>query len=120
MRFSSIATNCRTYRQWMQTFFEAIKKKLKRKICPPRFKPTRKYKSFILKQAGNKLLDLGHIRIGKNIYKFFNSLDIDGEIKTLTIKRDMLGDIHICFHARCKKKIILVERFHRRLETEKI
>ena len=75
-------------------FFEALKKKSKRNICPPRFKSRVKYRSFTLKQAGYKLLSDNRIRIGKRIYKFFNSREIEGEIKTLTIKRDSLGDLY--------------------------
>ncbi len=57
----------------------------------------RKYKSFTLKQAGWKLIDDNRIRIGTRQYKFSKSREIEGSIKTVTIKRDRLGDFYICF-----------------------
>jgi putative transposase len=87
-------------------FFDAIKKKTKRKVYPPRFKSTHKYKSFTLKQAGFKLLGGNRIRIGKKVYKFFNSRDIQGEIKTLTVKRDALGDIYLNFSCEVRKEVV--------------
>ena len=62
----------------------------------PRFKPRRKYKSFTLTQAGWKLLTGNQIRIGKQVYQYFNSRDILGNPKRCTIKRDTLGDMYIC------------------------
>ena len=62
----------------------------------PRFKPRRKYKSFTLLQAGWKLLSGNRIRIGKRIYSYFKSRDIQGNPKRCTIKRDAIGDIYIC------------------------
>ena len=62
----------------------------------PRFKPRRKYKSFTLLQAGWQLLPGNRIRIGKRIYSYFKSRDIQGNPKRCTIKRDAIGDIYIC------------------------
>jgi putative transposase len=61
----------------------------------PNFKKRRNYKSFTLKQAGYKLLEDNRIKIGNKIFKYFKSQDIQGSIKTLTVKRDKLGDIYI-------------------------
>jgi putative transposase len=61
----------------------------------PNFKKRRNYKSFTLKQAGYKLLDINKIRLGIQTFKYFKSQDIQGSIKTLTVKRDKLGDIYI-------------------------
>ena len=75
-------------------FYENRKKK--RKSSPPNFKKVRKYKSFTLKQAGWKLNeDLGIIKIGRQNYRYFQSRRIEGKIKTVTIKRDPIGDIYI-------------------------
>lgn len=76
-------------------FFDSLKGG--RKISPPNFKKRFKYKSFTLKQAGYKLLDGNKIRIGKTVYKYSQSREIEGRIKTLTIKRDPLGDIRLFF-----------------------
>ena len=67
------------------------------KSAPPSFKKRRNYKSFTLKQAGYKLLENNRIRIGKKVYRYFKSREIEGNIKTLTIKRDTLGDIYLYF-----------------------
>lgn len=80
-----------------QLFFRNIKAESQRRVAPPSFRKRRKYKSFTLKQTGYKLLDGNQIRIGKRIFKYFKSREIEGRIKTLTIKRDALGDIYLYF-----------------------
>ena len=70
--------------------------KRKKKCSPPKFRKVRKYKSYTLKQAGWKLDETkGKIRIGKKWYGYFQSRNIEGKIKTVTIKRDRVGDIYI-------------------------
>ena len=91
------------------------------KSSPPNFKKRIKYKSFTLKQAGYKILQAerykpsdglnlsadptgggknpahNYIRIGKRIYRYFLSRKVEGNIiKTVTVKRDPLGDLYIC------------------------
>ena len=77
----------------------------------PRFKKVKKYPSFTLKQkAGWKLLEeynprgtannrrhTRQVRILGRHYKFCQSRPIQGEIKTVTIKRNSLGQLWICF-----------------------
>lgn len=65
------------------------------KTAPPSFKKTRKYKSYTLTQTGYKFLDGNKVQIGKQVYKYSKSRGIYGEIKTVTIKRDALGDLYI-------------------------
>ncbi len=84
-------------------FFNSLKGK--NKISPPGFKKKTKYKSFTLKQCGYKLFDGNKIRIGKKIFKFHNSRNIEGKIKTLTIKRNFLNDIYVCFSCDIENKI---------------
>ena len=74
-----------------QLFFKHNKKGVR----PPNFKKRIKYKSFTLKQAGYKFLPDNQIKIGKRIYKFWKSRAIQGKIKTVTIKRNPLGEIFI-------------------------
>ena len=76
-------------------FFSNLKKRSK--ASPPSFKKRKKYKSCTFKQAGYKMLGGNKILIGKRLYKFHHSREILGEIKTLTIKRDPLGDIYLYF-----------------------
>ncbi len=70
-------------------------KQQKKGTRPPSFKKTRKYKSFTLKQAGYKFLSGNKIRIGNKIYKFSKSREIQGKVKTLTVKRNNLGELFI-------------------------
>jgi putative transposase len=74
-------------------FFQNLKKGIK--TAPPNFKKRKKYKSFTLKQTGYKLIGNNKIRIGNITFKYSKSREIKGNIKTVTIKRDMLGDIYL-------------------------
>jgi putative transposase len=65
------------------------------KTSPPGFRKIHTYKSFTLRQNSIALLDNNKIRLGSRVYKYFKSRDIQGTIKTLTVKRDKLGDIYI-------------------------
>ena len=76
-------------------FFEA--KKNGEKCGLPGFKKVRKYKSFTLKQAGYKRLDGNELVICGQKYKYFKSREIEGKIKTLTVKRDSVNDLWLCF-----------------------
>lgn len=70
-------------------------------VRPPSFCKSRKYKSFTLKQTGYKLINStdkphnGKIKIGKKIYGYHKSRDIEGKIKTVTVKRMPTGDMYI-------------------------
>ena len=61
---------------------------------PPKFKSRKVYKSFTLKQTGYGFYG-NQIRIGHFHYKFFKSREIEGKVKTVTVKRDSLGDVYI-------------------------
>ena len=76
-------------------FFRNLKAGIK--TAPPKFRKVRLYSSFTLKQTGYKLLDGNKIRIQGAIYKFSKSRDIPAGIKTLTVKRDALGDLYLYF-----------------------
>jgi putative transposase len=76
-------------------FFRNLKHGIK--TAPPSFKKVRRYRSFTLKQAGYKLLPGNRITIMSKEYKYFKSREIGGKIKTLTVKRDALGDFWLCF-----------------------
>jgi len=78
-------------------FFSNLKSrkanKTKRFVSPPSFKKSGKYKSFTLTQAGYEFLGGNKVRIGKKTFKFFKSRNIQGNPKTVTIKRDSVGDL---------------------------
>ena len=83
-------------------------RKNKRKASPPNFKKVRKYKSFTLKQSGWKIdEETVTIRIGREKYKYFQSRRIEGKIKTVTIKRDAVGDIYIYVVSDFSEEIIM-------------
>lgn len=76
-------------------FFGNLKRKVR--ASPPGFKKVKKYSSFTLKQAGWKLLEDNRIRIQGKVYKFSKSRDIPADVKTVTVKRDSLGDLYLYF-----------------------
>ncbi len=87
----------RIYKSY-EVFFIWCKKRSGNRKSPPKFKPFRKYKSFTLKQAGWKLdEDNGVVYIGQCEYRYNKSRNVEGIIKTVTIKRDSVGDWYIIF-----------------------
>ena len=87
---------CERHDKTYQAFFKWVKGEGPKRL-PPKFKKVAKYKSFTLKQAGWKLLGSNKVRIGSYVYKFSKSREIEGIIKTVTIKRDPLNHFWICF-----------------------
>jgi putative transposase len=69
----------------------------------PRFKKVKRFRSFVLKQATWKLHKENpskrhrKITIGSTIYKFVYHRPMQGEIKTVSVKRDSLGRLWLCF-----------------------
>jgi putative transposase len=84
-----------------QRFFQNMKDRkagtTRMKVGPPTFRKIAKAKSFTLTQTGWKLLGGNRLRIGTTTYKFAKSRDIQGVIKTVTIKRDALGELYVYF-----------------------
>ncbi len=80
---------CQRIDKAYQLFFKHHKKGVK----PPSFKKVKKYKYFTLKQAGYKFLLGNRVKIGSRIYQFWKSREIEGTVKTLTIKRTPLGEL---------------------------
>jgi len=74
--------------------FTAMKAK-KKSVKFPNFKKTFKYRSITFKQAGYKLLRGNKIIIGEKTFKFFQTREIEGKIKTLTVKRNSIGEYFI-------------------------
>lgn len=64
---------------------------------PPKYKKGRQRKSFTLKQAGYKLLDGNKIQISGHTYRFVKHRPLNGEVKTLTVKRDAAGRLWLFF-----------------------
>jgi len=80
---------CQRIEKAYQLFFKHSKKGVR----PPGFKKVKKYKSFTLKQAGYKFLGGNRVKIGSKVYQFWKSREIEGTVKTLTIKRTPLGEL---------------------------
>lgn len=80
---------CQRIEKAYQLFFKHNKKGVR----PPGFKKVKKYKSFTLKQAGYKFLGGNRVKIGGRVYQFWKSKEIEGTVKTLTIKRTPLDEL---------------------------
>jgi putative transposase len=80
---------CQRIEKAYQLFFKHNRKGVR----PPGFKKVKKYKSFTLKLAGYKFLGGNRVKIGSQIYQFWKSREIEGTVKTLTIKRTPLGEL---------------------------
>jgi len=90
-----------------QLFFRNVKRKIK--CSPPNFKKIKNYKSFTLKQKAGWKLDEENFSLtinGQN-YKYFQSRRISGKIKTVTIKRDNLGNFYVYFVTDAKDSEIV-------------
>lgn len=70
------------------------KRKNGEKASPPKFRSVKKYRSFTLTQSGYGW-EGDHVRIGSRRYGFHQSRPIVGKVKTLTVKRDAVGDLWI-------------------------
>lgn len=89
-----------------QLFFKNLKRKIR--TAPPSFKKVSRYKSFTLKQSGWKLDEAHHaICISGKKYRYFKSRAIEGTVKTVTIKRDALGDIYVYFVCKVQENEVL-------------
>ncbi len=85
----SVQDICQRIEKAYQLFFKHNKKGVR----PPGFKKVKKYKSFTLKQSGYKFLGGNRVKIGNKVYQFWKSREIEGTVKTLTIKRTPLGEL---------------------------
>ena len=87
--------------QSVQDVVERLEKAYKRFFTKqggfPKFKKVKLYKSFTMKQNSWKLLEGNRVKIGNRVYKYIKTRDINGEIKTVTIKRDSVGHLWVCF-----------------------
>jgi putative transposase len=62
-----------------------------KKASPPKFKKVKKYKSMTFKQAGYKFNDDNSLVIQGRRYRYSKSREIEGNIKTVTVKRTVSG-----------------------------
>jgi len=70
---------------------------------PPQFRSKLKYKSYTLLQAGYKFLEGNKVCIGKRVFRYHKSRCFDtNSIKTVTVKRDRVGDLWLCVVAKAE------------------
>jgi putative transposase len=74
-------------------FFDNCKRKVH--TAPPSFKKVRKYKSFTYNMPGKNIVQGNVVKLAGAKYKFFCSKNIEGVVKEVTVKRDILGDIYV-------------------------
>jgi putative transposase len=65
----------------------------KKGVSPPGFKKIKKYNAFTLKPAGYKCIGGTRLKIANRVYQYCTSREIEGTVKTLTIKRTALGEL---------------------------
>lgn len=75
---------------------ESYRKFFKKQGGLPSFQKVKKYKSYTLKGKTGYKIEGNVISLNGYKYKFWKSREIDGKIKTVTIKRDNIGDFYIC------------------------
>lgn len=73
-----------------QRFFKGLAK------GRPKFRKAKKYSSFTFPQSGYKV-DGNRVKIDGTTYKFVKHRDLNGQIKTLTVKRDSVGQLWLVF-----------------------
>lgn len=78
-----------------KAFFDHVKQKRHGKKSPPSFKKRSRYSSFTLKQAGYAFHTDNKVTIMGREYKYCKSRPMEGTIKTLTVKRNALGEIYL-------------------------
>lgn len=80
-----------------ELFFSNIKT-VGRKASPPKFRKPKKYCSLTFKQfyfSWNIDQSTSSVRIGKYWFKYHNSREVKGKLKTLTVKKNRLGEFFI-------------------------
>ena len=78
-----------------KAFFDHMKQKRHGRKSPPSFKKRSRYSSFTLKQAGYAFHADNKVTIMGREYKYCKSRSMEGTIKTLTVKRNALGEIYL-------------------------
>lgn len=75
--------------------YQAFFKRHSKGVKPPTFQKCRQYKSFTMTQAGYKFLGGNRIKIGSRVFQYWNSREIEGVVKTVTVKRTPLGELFL-------------------------
>lgn len=78
-----------------KAFFDHVKQKRHGRKSPPSFKKRSRYSSFTLKQTGYAFHTDNSVTIMGRKYKYCKSRPMEGTIKTVTVKRNTLGEIYL-------------------------
>lgn len=89
-----------------QAFFRRVKAG-EEKVGYPRFRGVGRYDSFTFPQSGFALLDNGRLRLSKiGDVKISLHRPVVGKCKTLTIRRDSVGNWYACFSCEVEPKLL--------------
>ena len=90
--YSQVLQDCfRRLDKAYQNFFSRVKRGEKAGF--PRFKTLKRYNSFTYPQSGFRILENGRLLLsGIGEVRMFKHRDVRGTVKTVTIKRDRVGD----------------------------
>lgn len=88
-----------------QAFFKWIKRRTGPKRGAPKFKRSSGRGHVVFKQCGWAYLGGNRIRFGKYQYKFIKTREIEGKIKTCTLKRDPMNRFWVVFS--CEKEDVV-------------
>jgi putative transposase len=86
----------------LKAFFRRVK--ASEKPGHPRFKGYHRYDSFTFKQSGFRLVDHGLLLSKIGLIKIVLHRPIDGKVKTLTVKRDCVGNWYACFSCEVEER----------------
>lgn len=78
-----------------KAFFDHVAKKRGGRKSPPHFCKRSNYKSFTLKQTGYAFHDGNRITIAGRDYKYSASRPFEGDVKTVTVKRNHAGEFFL-------------------------
>ena len=78
-----------------KAFFDHVKQKRHGRKSPPSFKKRSRYSSFTLKQTGYAFHADNSVTIMGRKYKYCKSRPMEGTIKTVTVKRNTLGELYL-------------------------
>lgn len=90
-----------------QAFFKWVKSRGGCRRGRPGFKKSAGHGCVVFKQCGWAYLGDNKIRIGKHRYKFIKSREIEGRIKTCTVKRDSMNRFWVVFS--CEKEDVVCQ-----------
>lgn len=89
-------------------FFTHVREHRSGRKSPPHFCKKKAYKSFTLKQTGYKFLGSNRVTIMGHDYKYTNYRPFEGDIATVTIKRNVLGELFLYVVCRIEAPLVAV------------